>query len=110
MGVEPNDVGPPVEGCPTPAGDVGRVTGQRPVLGPVAEAVPRCDGVPLAVLGVLPILYNTAVTLAALSKIKRMLKHSRLTALTRSDVVNRIIEVELPRYADVGYYVRGRVR
>ncbi|KAM7207449.1 hypothetical protein V8F20_002135 [Naviculisporaceae sp. PSN 640] len=56
-------------------------------------------GVPLAVLGVLPILYNTAVTLGALSKIKRMLKHSRLTALTRSDVVNRIIEVELPRYA-----------
>ncbi|KAK4191002.1 hypothetical protein QBC35DRAFT_529605 [Podospora australis] len=56
-------------------------------------------GVPLAVLGVLPILYNTAATLAALSRIKRMLKHSRLTALTRSDVVNRIIEVELPRYA-----------
>ncbi|KAK3682599.1 hypothetical protein B0T22DRAFT_289261 [Podospora appendiculata] len=56
-------------------------------------------GVPLAVLGVLPILYNTAVTLAALSKIKRMLQHSRLTALTRSDVVNRIIEVDLPRYA-----------
>lgn len=56
-------------------------------------------GVPLAVLGVLPILYNTAVTLGALSKIKRMLKHSKLTALTRSDVVNRVIEVELPRYA-----------
>ncbi|CAP66824.1 uncharacterized protein PODANS_4_6810 [Podospora anserina S mat+] len=56
-------------------------------------------GVPLAVLGVLPILYNTAVTLAALSRIKRMLRHSRLPALTRSDVVNRIIEVELPRYA-----------
>ncbi|KAI1803304.1 hypothetical protein F4811DRAFT_351282 [Daldinia bambusicola] len=56
-------------------------------------------GVPLAVLGVLPILYNTVATLAALSKIKRMLRHGRLTALTRSDVVNRVIEVELPRYA-----------
>lgn len=56
-------------------------------------------GVPLAVLGVLPILYNTAVTLAAVSRIKRMLRHSKLTALTRSDVVNRVIEVELPRYA-----------
>ncbi|KAI0129562.1 hypothetical protein BJ170DRAFT_719522 [Xylariales sp. AK1849] len=56
-------------------------------------------GVPLAVLGVLPILYNTVATLAALSKIKRMLRHSKLTALTRSDVVNRVIEVELPRYA-----------
>jgi hypothetical protein len=56
-------------------------------------------GVPLAVLGVLPILYNTFFTLAALQRIKRMLRHSKLTALTRSDVVNRVIEVELPRYA-----------
>ncbi|KAG7286140.1 hypothetical protein NEMBOFW57_008443 [Staphylotrichum longicolle] len=56
-------------------------------------------GVPLAVLGVLPILYNTAMTLTALSRIKRMLRHSKLTGLTRSDVVNRVIEVELPRYA-----------
>lgn len=56
-------------------------------------------GVPLAVLGVLPILYNTIATFAALSKIKRMLRHSKLKALTRSDIVNRIIEVELPRYA-----------
>ncbi|KAI1846092.1 hypothetical protein JX266_007901 [Neoarthrinium moseri] len=56
-------------------------------------------GVPLAVLGVLPILYNTVATLAALSKIKRMLRRAKLTALTRSDVVNKVIEVELPRYA-----------
>ncbi|KAK4105172.1 hypothetical protein N658DRAFT_491617 [Parathielavia hyrcaniae] len=56
-------------------------------------------GVPLAVLGVLPILWNTVATLASLSKIKQILRHSKLTALTRSDVVNRIIEVELPRYA-----------
>ncbi|EAQ85124.1 hypothetical protein CHGG_09138 [Chaetomium globosum CBS 148.51] len=52
-----------------------------------------------AVLGVLPILYNTIATLVALSRIRRMLRHSKLTALTRSDVVNRVIEVELPRYA-----------
>ncbi|KAM0209387.1 hypothetical protein ACHAPA_005847 [Fusarium lateritium] len=56
-------------------------------------------GVPLAVLGVLPILYNTLSTLVSLSRIKRMLRHSRLTALTRSDIVNRVIEIELPRYA-----------
>ncbi|KAF6842973.1 hypothetical protein CMUS01_02551 [Colletotrichum musicola] len=56
-------------------------------------------GVPLAVLGVLPILYNTVATLAARSRIRRMLRHARLTALTRSDVVNRVIEVDLPRYA-----------
>ncbi|RYC56312.1 hypothetical protein CHU98_g9906, partial [Xylaria longipes] len=56
-------------------------------------------GVPLAVLGVLPILYNTLATLAALSKIKRMLRHGKLTALTRSDIINKVIEVDLPRYA-----------
>ncbi|KAF5526202.1 hypothetical protein CGCA056_v003598 [Colletotrichum aenigma] len=56
-------------------------------------------GVPLAVLGVLPILYNTVATLAARSRILRMLRHARLTALTRPDVVNRVIEVDLPRYA-----------
>ncbi|PTB62191.1 hypothetical protein BBK36DRAFT_1129678 [Trichoderma citrinoviride] len=56
-------------------------------------------GIPLAVLGVLPILYNTFATLASLSRIKRMLRRSRLTALTRSDVVNRVIEIDLPRYA-----------
>ncbi|KAK5661936.1 hypothetical protein OQA88_10046 [Cercophora sp. LCS_1] len=66
---------------------------------PSAVDVITYIGVPLAVLGVLPILYNTLATLAALSKIKRMLRHSKLTALTRSDVVNRVIEVELPRYA-----------
>ncbi|KAJ3547256.1 hypothetical protein NM208_g1612 [Fusarium decemcellulare] len=48
---------------------------------------------------VLPILYNTFATLVSLSRIKRMLQRSRLTALTRSDIVNRIIEIELPRYA-----------
>ena len=67
--------------------------------GPSATDVITYIGVPLAVLGVLPILYNTVITLAALSKIKRALRHSRLTALTRSDVVNRVIEIELPRYA-----------
>ncbi|CAM1501406.1 Fc.00g105680.m01.CDS01 [Cosmosporella sp. VM-42] len=56
-------------------------------------------GVPLAVLGVLPILYNTFATLVSLSRIRGMLRRSRLTALTRSDVVNRVIEIELPRYA-----------
>jgi hypothetical protein len=55
-------------------------------------------GVPLAVLGVLPILYNTATTLAALSKVKRRLRRSRLAGIARGDVINHIIEVELPRF------------
>ena len=64
-----------------------------------ACTTPADIGVPLTVLGILPILYNTVVTLTALSKIKRILRKSRLTALTRSDVVNKVIEIELPRYA-----------
>lgn len=48
---------------------------------------------------VLPILYNTFATLVSLSRIKGMLRRSRLSALTRGDIVNRIIEIELPRYA-----------
>jgi hypothetical protein len=55
-------------------------------------------GVPLAVLGVLPILYNTIVTLAALSKVRRTLRKSRLAAITRGDVINHVIEIEFPRF------------
>ena len=76
-----------------------RITMADSNSGTTATDIITYIGVPLAVLGVLPILYNTIATLAALSKIKRMLRHSKLTALTRSDVVNRVIEVELPRYA-----------
>lgn len=55
-------------------------------------------GVPLAVLGVLPILYNTAVTLTALSKVRRILRKSRLAGITRGDVINHVIEIEFPRF------------
>ncbi len=55
-------------------------------------------GVPLAVLGVLPIIYNTVITLVTLAKVRRMLRHGRLAGNARGDVVNHVIEVELPRY------------
>jgi hypothetical protein len=55
-------------------------------------------GVPLAVLGVLPILYNTIVTLTALSKVRHTLRKSRLAAITRGDVINHVIEIEFPRF------------
>jgi hypothetical protein len=55
-------------------------------------------GVPLAVLGVLPIIYNTCSTLITLAKVRRALRHGRLAGITRGDVVNHVIEVELPRY------------
>ncbi|KAG9239058.1 hypothetical protein BJ875DRAFT_262195 [Amylocarpus encephaloides] len=55
-------------------------------------------GVPLAVLGVLPIIYNTFSTLVTLTKVRRALRHGRLAGITRGDVVNHVVEVELPRY------------
>ncbi|KAG4443812.1 hypothetical protein IFR05_000712 [Cadophora sp. M221] len=55
-------------------------------------------GVPLAVLGVLPIIYNTITTLATLAKVRRMLRHGRLAGIARGDVINHVIEIELPRY------------
>ncbi|KAG0648624.1 hypothetical protein D0Z07_4926 [Hyphodiscus hymeniophilus] len=55
-------------------------------------------GVPLAVLGVLPIIYNTVATLATVAKVRRILRRGRLTGITRGDVINHVIEVELPRY------------
>jgi hypothetical protein len=55
-------------------------------------------GVPLAVLGVLPIIYNTCSTLITLAKVRRALRHGRLAGITRGDIVNHVIEVELPRY------------
>ena len=58
-------------------------------------------GVPLAVLGVLPIIYNTIATLATVAKVRRILRRGRLTGITRGDVINHVIEVELPRYTIV---------
>ena len=55
-------------------------------------------GVPLAVLGVLPIIWNTISTLLSLASIRRTLRRARLNAIARGDVINHIIEVELPRY------------
>ena len=56
--------------------------------------------VPIAVLGLVPILYNTLATLITLYKTKRKLRlNSVASTTTRSDIVNRVIEVELPRYA-----------
>ncbi|KAH8672537.1 hypothetical protein BGZ60DRAFT_405104 [Tricladium varicosporioides] len=67
-------------------------------MGVTAPDIITYIGVPLAVLGVLPIIYNTIATLATLAKVRRTLRHGRLAGITRGDVVNHVIEVELPRY------------
>jgi hypothetical protein len=46
----------------------------------------------------MPIIYNTITTLITLAKVRRMLRHGRLAGIARGDVVNHVIEVELPRY------------
>ena len=56
-------------------------------------------GVPLAVAGILPILYNFLATVATVHKVKGILQRSRLSASAiRSNIFNRVIELELPRY------------
>lgn len=48
-------------------------------------------GVPLAVLGLVPILYNSLATLITLYKIKRKLRiNSVAVTTTRGDIVNRV--------------------
>lgn len=66
--------------------------------GPSAGDVITYIGMPLAVLGVLPIIYNTIVTLITLAKVKRLLRKSHIAGITRGDVINNVIEVELPRF------------
>ncbi|KAJ9143081.1 hypothetical protein NKR23_g6718 [Pleurostoma richardsiae] len=69
--------------------------------GSLASDVITYIGVPLAVIGILPVFYNTVLTLAASYKINRWLKRSKLQSSTsvRSDIINRVIEVEFERYA-----------
>lgn len=66
--------------------------------GPTASDIITYVGVPFTVLGVLPILYNTASTLITLQNVKRHLRKSRLAGITRGDVINHVIEIELPRF------------
>ncbi|KAK2061988.1 hypothetical protein LY76DRAFT_681717 [Colletotrichum caudatum] len=57
-------------------------------------------GVPLTVIGALPIVYNVFVTLVHLQRIRRVLTRNEMAALARihSDIFNRVVEVELPKY------------
>ncbi|KAI9696409.1 MAG: hypothetical protein M1836_005687 [Candelina mexicana] len=54
-------------------------------------------GVPLAVLGVLPILYTCSKALITLNAIKRELRHNGLDAIARGSLLTGVVEIELPR-------------
>lgn len=57
-------------------------------------------GVPLTLIGLLPIAYNVVVTLIHQHKIKRVLRRNGMAAFARihSDIFNRVVEVEFPKY------------
>jgi len=54
-------------------------------------------GIPLAVLGVLPIIYTCIRTLLTLSHIHRLLHRNHLTAITHATLLTGVVEVEIPR-------------
>ncbi|CAD6579042.1 MAG: hypothetical protein ASARMPREDX12_009047 [Alectoria sarmentosa] len=57
-------------------------------------------GIPLAVLGVLPILYTAINSLITIRKIKQSLRHNGLfEATTRSSLMSGVVEVTLPRFS-----------
>lgn len=72
-------------------------------------------GVPLAVLGVLPIFYTFVNSLFTLRNIKRSLRNCGLEAIIRGSYLGGVIEVSLPRYSitpldrsEDEYWTRGR--
>lgn len=66
--------------------------------GELASDIITYVGVPLAVAGLLPILWSSLVTFTAWRKIKAKLRRNNLSAITRSDAFTRIIEVQFVKY------------
>ena len=67
---------------------------------PNASDIITFIGVPLAVLGVLPILYTAINSLITLRRIQNTLKRNGLSeATTRGSLMSGIIEVSLPRFS-----------
>ncbi|KAH0551384.1 hypothetical protein GP486_007402 [Trichoglossum hirsutum] len=70
-------------------------------MGASATDIITYIGVPLAVLGIMPILYTCVKVLITLEKIKHELRRhgSTATAAARSNLMSGIVEIELPRYS-----------
>ncbi|KAF3226847.1 hypothetical protein TWF106_011258 [Orbilia oligospora] len=56
-------------------------------------------GVPLAVLGVMPVLYTFLVAIITQHHIRRELRRNYLKAVTRTSLMSGTVEVEHPRYS-----------
>lgn len=68
--------------------------------GPHAADIIAYIGIPLSVLGVLPIFYTFINSLVTAFNIRRKLRRNAITdGVTRSSVLSGIIEVEFPRFS-----------
>ena len=56
-------------------------------------------GVPLAVLGVLPIIYTVVNSLITTHRIRKVLRKNAIDADTRSSLLSGVFEVSLPRFS-----------
>lgn len=65
---------------------------------PSASGLITYIGVPLTIMSLLPLAYNAVVTLVHLHRVKRELKRSHIKARFHSDIFNRLVEIELPKY------------
>jgi mannose/fructose/N-acetylgalactosamine-specific phosphotransferase system component IIC len=54
-------------------------------------------GIPLAVLGVAPILYTCIRSVVTVQSIRKALKKNSVEAVTRGSLMSGIVEVEIPK-------------
>jgi hypothetical protein len=66
-------------------------------MGASAPDIITYIGVPLAVLGVLPMLFTCIDSLFTLRNIRKLLDRNGVAAITRSSLLSGIVEVEIPR-------------
>ncbi|EPS39905.1 hypothetical protein H072_6234 [Dactylellina haptotyla CBS 200.50] len=66
---------------------------------PNASDIITYIGVPLAVLGVMPVLYTFIVAIITQQHIRRELRKNHITAVTRTSLMSGTVEVEHPRYS-----------
>ncbi|KAF3920181.1 hypothetical protein AA313_de0204747 [Arthrobotrys entomopaga] len=74
-------------------------------------------GVPLAVLGVMPVLYTFVIAIITQQRVRRELRRNHIDAITRTSLMSGTVEVEHPRYSiqplqrgDANYWKRSQER
>jgi len=67
-------------------------------MSPSAADLITYIGVPLTIIGLLPIAYNVVATLIYSRNIKRTLRRNNLSAKLHSAIFNRVVEIDFPKY------------